>query len=112
MVDLLRDWVSSVVRQELAVARSEGEARAHVAYMTTREAAQYSRVTPGTIRRWIVDGRLQRHGTGKYILVSRAELDGLVRADGKRQPVLPSRKKRAPSETPEQRAERMLGLAS
>jgi excisionase family DNA binding protein len=104
----LRDWIVEIVRQEVAAARPEVRADP---YMTTSEAAQLTRVTVGTVRRWIADGRLRKHGSSKRILVSRTEVERLVREDGKRQPVLPSRKKRAPKETPEQVANRLLGLA-
>jgi excisionase family DNA binding protein len=49
-------------------------------YVTLREAADYSRCSPRTIRRWLHVGKLRRHGGGRTVLILREELCRLVRS--------------------------------
>lgn len=104
----VQEWLGVVVRHEVARALAQVDVSAQQPYLSTHEAAQFARVTAGTVRRWIDEGRLTRHSSGRRVLVSRVELKRLVRADGKRQP--PRAKRRRETATPEERAERMLGL--
>ncbi len=48
--------------------------------MDVREAAQYVRRSPETIRRWVWSGRLSATRQGNRLLVARADLDALMGA--------------------------------
>lgn len=44
-----------------------------------RQAAEYARVTEGTIRRWIHRGRIVGYHAGRHLRVKRSELDQVLR---------------------------------
>jgi excisionase family DNA binding protein len=46
-------------------------------WMLMEEAIDYTRVPPGTFRKWVADGRIPAHG-GKRKLFHRAELDAAL----------------------------------
>jgi excisionase family DNA binding protein len=78
----LRTLIAEVVRDELrklAVPTPAGE------YLSTHEAAAVAKVTPGTIRRWIHEGKLPQRRAGRLVRVCRVELEQLLR-DGTRGP--------------------------
>jgi excisionase family DNA binding protein len=50
--------------------------------LTTHEAADLARVAVGSVRRWVRQGRLQRHRVGRTLRVSRVELECLMRDPG------------------------------
>lgn len=47
--------------------------------MTIPEAAQAAKIPEGTIRRWLSEGRLVRHGDRKPYRVNFLEVDALIR---------------------------------
>lgn len=47
-------------------------------YLTTREAAQFAKVHPNTIRDWVATGRLAGHHAGRELRVSSVELRRLL----------------------------------
>jgi excisionase family DNA binding protein len=69
----------SLVRAEIAAALP-GPTEPCPAWLSTSEAATHARVTAGTVRRWIREGRLRPHRAGRELRVSRAELDALIAA--------------------------------
>ena len=72
---LLRDLVrAEIAAAAAAVPQPEPEA---ADYLTTRMAAAYASVAPGTLRRWIREGRLSTSRIGRYYRVKRADLDRL-----------------------------------
>lgn len=97
IVELVRAEVDRRVSAALA------ERPAATAYLSTAAAAAHAEVAPGTIRRWIREGRLVEHRAGRELRVSRAELEQLlgrgIRAPG------PGREL-----TPEQLAARRFGV--
>ena len=79
VVDLVKS--EPALRAELQRALvATGTARDEM--LTTREAADIARVAVGSIRRWVRQGRLQRHRVGRTLRVSRAELERLLRDPG------------------------------
>jgi excisionase family DNA binding protein len=74
----LRELVREVVREELA--RVRGEPATSGEYLSTGAAAQIAGVHPGTIRRWIREGRLAEHRAGRVVRVLRSELEQLMRS--------------------------------
>ena len=102
IADALRPRICEVVREELATQRP---AAADV-YLSTRAAAAVADVAPGTIRRWLAEGRLTGHHAGRVLRIRRADLEQLLAAAPRR-----SRRPRVmPDLTPEQRARRDLGV--
>lgn len=72
----LRELIAELVRDE--VRRALAAAMRPEEYLTTARAAQVAQVTPGTIRRWIRQGRLSAHRAGRSCRVTRADLDRLL----------------------------------
>lgn len=54
----------------------------HDEMLTTHQAAQIARVAVGSVRRWVRQGRLQRHRVGRTLRVSRIELECMMRDPG------------------------------
>jgi len=81
VIDLekLREMIREVVREEIAAiaATKPGE------YITTSEAADEWSLHPGSIRRWIRQGRLPACRTGRQIRIKRADLEALVNGQGR-----------------------------
>jgi excisionase family DNA binding protein len=103
LADQIRSIVREVVREEMKAERAL--AARPVEYLTGAEAAAYAKVTTGTIRRWVREGRLSVCGAGKDVRVDRGELEKIMRP-GKR--IL---RRRAPNkESPERLAMRALNL--
>ena len=73
----LRTLIVEVIRDE--VRRAVATATMPDEYLSTVAAARVADVAPGTIRRWIKDGRLTRHKAGRVIRVSRHELERMLR---------------------------------
>lgn len=71
--------------------------------LSTAEAAAHAKVTPETIRRWVVAGKLPEHRAGREIRIARADLDQLLHR-GTRRPRL-----QATEKTPEQLARERFG---
>jgi excisionase family DNA binding protein len=73
----LRVMVVQIVREEIA------RAFTHVAqrdeYLSPRAAGAVAQVAPGTVRRWIREGRLVGHHAGRVLRVRRADLEALLR---------------------------------
>jgi excisionase family DNA binding protein len=70
----LRELVAQLVREELR--RQAGSAQ----YLSTGHAAELADVAPGTIRRWLREGRLRGYRAGRAVRVKRDELEQLLRA--------------------------------
>lgn len=75
---LIDERVEERVRSALARATLPDE------YLTTGAAAKLASVAPGTLRRWIREGRLTGHKAGRVVRVRRAELEQLLRDGGRR----------------------------
>lgn len=76
----LRAWIADIVRTELKVQLAGIVPSPKVPpspFMTVKEAGEYARVSPATIRKWIRDGRLEAHGAGREL---RVRVDDLIDA--------------------------------
>ena len=95
--------IHQLVQTEVAaqVAAAMGERSAPSDLMSTDEAAEFARVVPGTIRRWVREGRLAEHRAGRELRVGRADLEQLMQR-GRRTPT-------PPDQSPEARALRDFG---
>lgn len=87
----LRAFIADVVRSELKLTTSKP---ANDEYLSTADAAQIARVTPGTIRRWVRAKQLTKHGAGR-VRIRRDELERYLSGD--------------PAAGPEDRARRRFG---
>lgn len=80
----LREMVRELLREELGKAVATVTPRTDE-YLSTHSAASMAGVTDGTIRRWVREGRLQRHGKPPRILrVLRSDVETLLRTGGHR----------------------------
>lgn len=95
----LRELIAGIVRDE--VRRALAEASKPEEYLTTVEAGELANVAPGTIRRWIREGRLAEQRAGRVVRVRRSDIERLLGSAPRRTPT------RAP--TPEELAARMFG---
>lgn len=93
----LQDLVARQVRAE--VRRVVAEMTRPDEYLSTRSAANFADVTPGTVRRWVKAGKLTRHMAGRVVRVSRIELERLLKSGGATND----------EETPEQLAAKRFG---
>lgn len=109
LAEMLRAWIASIAREAAIKALAEATSHARDEYMTTREAARFARVTTRTVRRWVDDGRLTRHGA-RYLRISRVELERQLQAAPRRKPLQPLRTRRREL-TPEEHAAVALGIA-
>ena len=69
--------IRSIVRDELARAL-RGQRAANDDYLSTGAAARIAAVTPGTIRRWIREGRLPECRAGRVVRILRGDLERLL----------------------------------
>ena len=74
----LEDEIRRIVREELA---KQKPANDEGGYLSTTEAARIASVTPGTIRRWIREGELNRYEAGAHVRVRRDELEAFLKCD-------------------------------
>lgn len=81
-IDALRAFIAQVVRDELA--RQRPAAPAADEYLSVARAAAVADVAPGTVRRWIREGRLVGHHAGRVLRVRRTDLEALLRGGGRR----------------------------
>lgn len=93
----LHDLIARIVRVE--VAKALAGATQPDDYLSTAAAGTFAAVAPGTIRRWIREGRLVGHRAGRMVRVRRAELERLL-GEGAR---------RATGLSPEEQAQRDFG---
>jgi excisionase family DNA binding protein len=79
----LRDLIREVVREEIRTAL-DGQSRRNATsnpdddgggYMSLTRAAQLADVAPGTLRRWIREGRLDASRAGRVFRIRRDELE-------------------------------------
>lgn len=77
---LVRAMVKEAVREEVRV--QVREATRVDEFLSTSSAAKFADVAPGTVRRWVKDGKLTRHRAGRVLRVSRIELERLLKAGG------------------------------
>ena len=73
----LRALITEIVRKEVRTALAEATMLDQ--YLPTRTAAKVADVAPGTIRRWIREGRLASHHAGRVVRVRRTDLETLLR---------------------------------
>lgn len=73
---VLRALITEIVREQL-----DKRLGARDDYLSTRRAGELADVAPGTIRRWIREGRLVGHRAGRKVCVRRLELEQLLRSD-------------------------------
>ena len=82
-MELVRTIVRSVVIEETA----RLGASTTIKYLTVSEASEVARVAPNTVRRWLRNGRLDKHEAGSAVRVRRDDLDRFLRGqrrdDGK-----------------------------
>lgn len=81
-IDALRAFIAQVVRDELA--RQRPPAAVADEYLSVARAAAVADVAPGTVRRWIREGRLVGHHAGRVLRVKRTDLEALLRGGGRR----------------------------
>lgn len=81
------DAVESLTRAIAELVRIEVDARVRAALaerpavaelLSTAEAGRYARVAPRSIRRWLVQGKLQALHAGRGLRIRRADLDKLM----------------------------------
>ena len=103
------DAIESLTRAIAELVRIEVDARVRAALaerpavaelLSTAEAAQYARVTPRSIRRWLDQGKLRALHAGRELRIRRADVDELMHT---------GRRQKAPELTPEQLAARDFG---
>jgi excisionase family DNA binding protein len=92
-LDGLRAFIADVVRAELGKTTEVDE------YLSTFAAAAFAKVAPGTIRRWVKNGKLRDHRAGRLMRIRRSDLERLLREGMPRNDSL----------TPEQIARRKYG---
>jgi excisionase family DNA binding protein len=93
----LRAMIVEVVREELAQAAARPDE-----YLSTSEAAGAAKVAPGTVRRWVREGRLPPHHAGRLMRVNRADLERMLTKGVRLRAEIGD-------ESPEARARRMFG---
>lgn len=86
----LRAFIIEVVRDELRAATSPKPANDE--YLSTADAAQIARLTPGTIRRWVREKTLTRHGKGARVRIRRDELERLLHGSPEPERLTPERR--------------------
>ena len=103
------DAMASLARAIAELVRVEVDARVRAALadrsavdelLSTGEAAEYAKVTPRSIRRWLDEGKLRALHAGRELRIRRADLDELMRS---------GRRRDAAELTPEELAERDFG---
>ena len=86
----IRSIVREVVREEIRAALdergrlgarnvSQGSA-ADQSYVSIARAAQLAAVAPGTLRRWLKEGRLPTHRAGRVYRIATADLETFLRS--------------------------------
>lgn len=78
ITELVRVEVDARVRAALA------ERPAAAELLSTAEAAQYAKVSPRSIRRWLDQGKLRALHAGRELRIRRADLDQLMRGGRRR----------------------------
>lgn len=94
----LRDLIADVVREE--VKRALADVMRPDEYLSTRRAAAFAEVAPGTVRRWIREGRLVGHKAGRVVRVKRSDLEDMLKVGSR---------PHANDATPEEMARRDFG---
>lgn len=76
----MEQLIRKIVREEIGKALQEVSPKAldDETYLSTAESAKFAKVTQGTIRLWIHDGRLPRHSAGRKLRVRRLDLETLM----------------------------------
>jgi excisionase family DNA binding protein len=102
--EALRPLVAKLVAEELERRAAAPAAPAADEYLTAAAAGAVASVAPGTIRRWVAEGRLAGHGTARALRIRRADLDAFLTSARRRSRVA------AVDLSPEARAKRRLGM--
>lgn len=69
--ELLKELVRQVVREEM---KAHEDSSAPDEFLSVKAAAEAIDVAPGTIRRWIREGRVASFGEGRFMRVRRDDL--------------------------------------
>ena len=86
----LRSIVRDVVREEIraalderahASARNSKASRIDDGYLSLSRAAKLADVAPGTLRRWIKEGRIPSQRAGRVYRLSRCDLETFLKSD-------------------------------
>lgn len=80
----LRALVAEEVDKAIRKLRTELAATPRDEYLSTGAAAKFASVSPGTLRRWIKEGRLTGQKAGRVVRIRRADLEALLRSSGDR----------------------------
>jgi len=88
--DSIRSIVREVVREEIRAALDERgrlgarnanqRSAADASYVSIARAAQLAAVAPGTLRRWLKEGRIPTHRAGRVYRIAMADLETFLRA--------------------------------
>ncbi len=81
-IEALQQLIAQTVRDELAKMHTQPPDE----YLSTADAAQIARVTTGTIRRWVRDRELTKHGKGARVRIRRDELEQYLSGAGEAGP--------------------------
>jgi excisionase family DNA binding protein len=73
----LRTMIVEIVREEMARVSASTPPRDE--YLSPRVAGAVAQVAPGTVRRWVREGKLAGHHAGRVLRVRRADLEALLR---------------------------------
>lgn len=105
---MLDTYIRDLVRDEVARSRSETAtpSESEPAYMLTSEAAEFARVSTGTIRRWCDQGKLEKRKVNGRIRVARDQVIALMGAPRIRR----TKEGELPDESPEKMAWRAIGM--
>lgn len=83
LTNAIRHLVQTEVAAQVAAALAERPAVAEL--LSTSEAAQYAKVTPRSILRWLDQGKLRALHAGRELRIRRADLDKLMRGGRRRE---------------------------
>ncbi len=81
----LEPWVRAIIREEYTKLSQSGNEeekalRAVRLYFTVKEAADFSRLGPSTIRLYIRKRELKAHKVGERVIIKRADLERFLEA--------------------------------
>lgn len=83
LASAIRQLVQTEVATQVTAALAERPAVPEL--LSTGEAAQYAKVTPRSIRRWLDQGKLRALHAGRELRIRRADLDKLMRGGRRRE---------------------------
>lgn len=81
-IDGLNALITEKVDAAIAKLRRELATHDRDEYLSTSAAARVASVSPGTLRRWIKEGRIAGQKAGRVVRIRRADLEALLRSGG------------------------------